>query len=470
MDGQLPHNLGAERALLGAIFLDNDIMFEVAGTITKEDFYEPGNGEIFILLKDQIEANRAATPQTILADMAQDADIGGIRASEYLNTLWNERAPTREVAKELARGIFDNALKRRMMTLGQMLIDDCRSAPVSTAATTIRDRFDLSLQALFAGLKDLGIRHIADYAADVITEIEATLKADIERGLPLGITALQDLIGPLMPGRLYSIAGAPGSGKSALAQQVLEFIAEHRNVLWVQAEMEGGEVAARSLSNLTGISGVSIERGMVSLPEAEKLMAATERMRAGRLYVDASTQPTVQRIRARAIRMKRLQGLDAIGIDHLHYLGKPNDRMTDIEAIPYNMRELKALAKDLGIPIIVLMALKSTYADSTDLRRPRLGDLTHPAAIDQNSDAIVFVHRPEYILRRNPLDPSDRNFAEWQINIEKWANLAEFILAKRRGGEGTGERKAFFDKTKVRFSDNVQRQFYRAPEDQGVML
>ena len=450
--------MGAERSLLGAILLDNDLMWEVFGLVTKDDFFEPANSEIFILLRDQIEANRAATPQTILADMAQDRDIGGIRASEYLTLLYTERAPTRDFAKQLAVLIADLALKRWYWNFCHNGLEDVESAAPSTSGLTIIERAVASLMTRQVNQKDLGIKSIAEFADDVLQGVDDALKSDKDVGLEVGLAALQNLTGTLLPGRLYTIAGNPGSGKSALAGQILMHVSgakSARRSFWVQSEMQGAEVASRAMSMLTGIPGNRIERAELNDAEISALYDARDALRNYTIRIDATTSPTVQKIRGRATVMKRTTGLDLIVVDHLHYIAKPEAKMTDIEAIPYNMRELKTMAKDLKVPVIVLMPLKSSYnADSGKLRRPNMGDLTHPAAIDHNSDAIVFVHRPEYILKRTePMKGTDE-YVRWQSDMDVWKGLAELIGPKRRDADLGEIQRIGFDGRRMRFYDN----------------
>lgn len=461
MERELPHNIDAERALLGSLFTHNDWFFDIAEIVTAADFFEPGHGEIFKLMQDMIGADRAATPITLLADMSQDRDIGGVRASEYLRSLYEEGVPGGlSQVKEIARAVYDNALARRMITTARAMIDDVMNRPTSMGAAYLREKYDAEFGTLFPSTRDLGIRHISEFADEVVNRTERALQSDMEIGLNIGLKQVQDLIGALVGARLYSLAGGAGSGKSALAQQILEYVtrpmadpaAEQKIALWIQAEMQGEEVAARSISAATGITGANIERAMLNASEVEQMILATRALARTGVYVDQASRPTVERIRAKALRMKRGKGLDVLCVDHLLYMGKPNDRMSDIEAIPHNMAGLKAIAKDLDIPVLILMPLKSSYMEG-DLRRPRMSDLTHPAAIDQNSDVIMFIHRPEYILGRNGAAPGKE--AEHAALKLQWEGKAEALLMKRRGGESTGERQLGFSGKRVRFSDNV---------------
>ncbi len=466
--GALPQNIEAERSLLGTIFLKNDCLFDVAEIVAASDFFEPYHAELFNLMRDQIEANRVVTPKTILGDVSQDADIGGVRASKYLADIM-EDAPPPVLAVELAKGIKDNAVRRRVIAAASEVIDACYSAPVSVAGEELRDKLDSSVMALFSGVGDLGIRKLDKIGDRVLDDLQAMMKSHLDRagaGLEVGLVAVQNLTGTFMPGRVYTLAGASGSGKSALAQQISKTVAAPigeeplRNVLFEQAEMDGEEMAEREFARMTGISGHRIERGNVDGEEFEKLLAANAGFRKSALYIDAPTAPTVTQIRTKAARMKRLVGLSLIVIDHLSYLAKPHDRMDDVQAIGPNMRGIKQMARSLKVPVLVLAQFKSAFDDGP-VRRPGVSDLINPAAVIQNSDVIVFVHRPEYMLRRREPDEGDKTRDEWVRQVEKWKGRAEIILGKNRSGEGFGVGQMFFDAKRTLFSDNASAN--RAP-------
>lgn len=464
---------------MGSIFLRNDVLFDVAEIVVQADFFEPKNGEIFILLKDQIMAGRSATPMTILHDLSQDSDVGGLRASEHLSKLYEAGIP-RDQAVEAARVIRDTAIRRRLISAAEAMTLEAFSAPVSTSADIIRDRFAETIDALFPTLADLGVVPISKYGDMALNRIVQAHRIGRPLGLEWGIAAMTNIIGTALPGRLYSLAGASGAGKSALAQQVLEFICrpmdnpdDQKYGLMVQAEMEGEEVAVRSLAAETGISGYDIDRGVVSDADFQLAFDANERLRGNGLMIDSGSSHSLRSIRAKAIRAKRKGRLHILAIDHVLYLEKENPKMNDVEAIMPNMRGLKAIAKDLQIPVLILMPLKSSYSDAISngiVRRPNLGDVHHPAAVDVNSDAIMFVHRPEYILKRNEPPKADtKKHGEWDIQALEWQGRAEFIKAKQRGGDrGQWSQKLWFgDGSRAKFFDNEPSRYI--PEQDGYL-
>lgn len=450
-----PQNLEAERALLGAIFLHNDTLFDVSGIVVKGDFFEPANGEIFSILKDHIEAGRTATPVTILHDMSQDADIGGIAASAYLNKLFSEGVP-REVAIDLAKGIRDTSIRRRIIAAAEEMANEARHAPVSVRAEDIRDKYDTAFAGLFATTEDIGVQPISHFSEALIDKIQTAMQAERSIGLEVGLKCVRDLTGPLLPGLVYVAGGPPGSGKSALAQQLAEYQAERlgAHVFFASAEMPGVQVAGRALAARSDIAAGRMARATLDDAESDKLMEAHDKLKAMPLFIDQRKNPSVASIRAKALRLKRLKGLDAVYIDHLLYLSPPSRGMSAVEAIMPNMQEIKGMADALAVPVIVLAQLKGSFP-GPNVRRPKVDDLWNTSAVEQNADVIIFAHRPEHLLgQREPDKGDEKARSEWEIEIDKWKGRAEIILAKNRDDRGQGVASCFFRKRTMRFSDN----------------
>lgn len=450
---ELPQNLQAERGLLGAIISDNDSLFETIGLLSKGDFWEPANGELYIICRDQITAGRRVTPTTVLHDLSQDADIGGIKASAYIDMLVDQ-APPSNVVRELATVIRELAVRRAAIGLATGLIERAQTAPASTAAQELLAEFEANLAAV-SSAADFGVRHFAEVGDEVLNRIAVALKTEKPAGLAPGLKAMQDLGGALMPGRVYFVAGAPGSGKSALAQQIATYVAKTEAVLVIEAEMGADELVERHLASETGIAGDAIERAVLRLADYEPLHDANERARKLKLYVDAAASPTVSAIRGKALRMKRTVGLGLIVIDHLLYLRKPEFRMNENEAIRANLQALKQMAKDLDLPVMVLAPLKAEYAKAPEVRRPELGDIYNNGAVEQEADVIIFVHNEESQLSKREPPENDPRRAEWLDRINRARGKAELILVKRRGGKGTGVRTLGFTGARFLFSDAI---------------
>lgn len=453
MDRPLPQNTEAEKGLLGIIMERNDVLFTVSHIVTKADFIEPFHGEVFTLMRDMIERGDQTAPTTMIHDLNQDADIGGISAAAYLHLLVRE-APNSAMAVTFARTIRDLALRRRFIGVAQQHLEEAYSAPATIGAVEIESRYHAAASALFSTVQEAGMQPLGDLSAAVIKNTQEAYRSERRLGLGSGLKAFDDLAGPLLGKRLYSISGASGSGKTALAWQIARKVAESTTVLFESIEMDGEELATRDLSAATGITSARIERADVNEEEIYQLIDARKRQSAN-LIVDSPKAPTVGSIRGKAMRLKRMKGLGLLVIDHLRYI-RSTVRGDLFEQQSDTLQALNALADDLDVPVILLCQLKASYGSEPKMRAPNVGDIFNGAVIEQESDVLMLVHRAEYMLaRRKPADV--RDLAQWDIDLKKWKGRAELLLNKRRGGAGYGERIVGFVGESQTFTDELPR-------------
>lgn len=440
----------------------NASFFEVVDIVKADDFFEPAHGEIFTLARDQIEAGRGAGAITLMHDMAQDADIGGISASEYLGVLEREAPDSPSVGRRLAITIRDLSIRRQAIEAAEQLAVDMRDAPASTSATELRARYDSVFEGMFASAADLGIRTIGDHAKDVVNRVAKAMRDDQTIGIGVGLAMLQDLIGPLMPGRLYLIPGSPGAGKTALASQIARYMAGDRkdqsakDVLFFSAEMEPDELAERALAQDTDIPAHRIERAAIRMQDYDPLMDAATGMKALRLHIDGSPSPPISLVRSRAVRMQRLRGVDVMIVDHLLHIEPPKG-LSAIDAVRPNLMAFKAIAKDLGIPVVVLTQYKAEYSQGTwlQIRRPHNGDIFGGSVNEQVADVILHIFREEPMLLQRAPFKDDPKRADYDSRLAASLGKAEFILTKRRGGIGHGTRTVGWIGEKSMFTDNL---------------
>lgn len=456
MDHQ-PGNRQAERGLLGILLNKNDALFEI-GQLDKADFIsEEAHAHIFGVLKDQIEAGRTVTSINLLFDM-QDAEIAeDMTASEYLSRLESE-APPASLAAELANTIRDAALRARIIGAAEEVQRRVMAAPVSIPAATLRDQLDEAISSLFPSVESMGLRHHAEVGDQILERLKVAGNSGQAIGIDVGLKELQDLMGPLQAGRLYCFAGSPGSGKSALTKQVLNAAAGHAPVILFTPEMGADEVQERQLSAWTGVDSHKIERGTADNNEYEQLWIANKQHRSLPFYIDAASKPSLGQIRGKSVRQKRMGGLAAIGIDHVHYMAKIDKRQAEFDALDENLEGLKGTAKDLGIPVIAVCQLGTeALRDMAKWphRRPTQGDLLYAGIVERHADAIMLIHREEYFLKRNEPAKGDKNRLEWEGRALQMEGIAELILGKRRGGVGFGSRKLTFDARMTEFRSGL---------------
>jgi len=449
----------------------SDVFYEISNIVTKADFAEPKNGELFVLIQDQVYLGRPTSPSMLLHDEGQDADIGGVLTSVYLTTLLREAPPGGAItAKHLATTIRDLAERRRLIVNAQRHIDEWYSAPATTTAYEIEARYHASTTDILTSTTQIGVQSIGEVTDEVLTRISKAASAGKEIGMTMPLKGLRDLTGPLIGGNLVTIAGGSGHGKSAIAQQIAEWIAEKYGcVLFVSAEMSADEVSYRALATQTGISTEAMVMSRIDADQFQSLdKAYQDRLRDLNMQIDRTSAPSVSSIRGKAMRLKRMKGLVAVVVDHLIYMDR-DQKMSEVEGVRRNLQGLKKIAKDLDVTMIVLAQLKGAYRDGP-VREPNEGDIYLGATVEQESDLLLLVYREEYMLRRRePKHPDkggdEREHQEWRGKLEHCAGLAKFILGKRRLGKGYGSSIVGFDGARNRMTDDLPTLYQRTQSE-----
>jgi replicative DNA helicase len=442
-----------ERAVLGSLLADTNLYWQVRDRIRPELFTVITHGRIATIFGQLVDEGRDLSIPGVVSRLGRDDD-SQFSPEGYLATLVADEAEADQF-QDYLRDLEDMWARREMAKLGGELIrqsTDDNGLDAMGRLEKAREKMEEMGDPMGTSVK-----HAANIAQALISRVDHAMQTETTVGLDLGIKAVQDLCGSLMPGRLYTLSGPPGSGKSALAYQIAEYVARTAPVLFESIEMEDEEVIERDLSSRTGISADKIERAALNNEEIDRLVDAAGELVGLKLYIDSSTSPTVATIRAKAMRMKRLKGLGLLVIDHLLYIAKMNAKAGEFDAIRQNLQALKKLAKDLGIPILLLTQLKKEFSDGPweQIRRPSVGDLYGGSAPEQESDVVMFIHREEYLLGRKEPAKDAKGRGEWEIRAERAAGKAELILGKRRGGKGFGIRTLYFDAGRVRFLDQA---------------
>lgn len=455
----LMENPAAERSLLGAFIRNTTLFWANKDRAGAELFAVERNQAVAKALHFLVEEGRQLSLSAVLGAIgfASDWSVEG-----YLAAIAADAAHQDEVA-DILDDLQRMQARREMMRFAESLIRE---------ATESADPI-LGIEAAKERVSHIGdvftdeVRHISDIAQAVTDRVNAAYKIGHVAGVPLGLKAVQDLMGPLLPGRLYLICGSPGSGKSALMAQMAEYMASAYPVLVNQIEMQGEEQIERLMAPRAGLAADRIERAALDAAEIDRLMDARDSLKDLKLWVDSSTNPTVAQIGNRAMRMKRQSGLAALFIDHLLYIVPPDRHMKDHEAVRANLQGLKRLAKSMQIPIVCLTQPTKDFS-SGPIRRPRVADMYGGAANEQEADVILLLFREEYMLRRNEPNtgPGSTEHVTWRGRLAEVEGKAEVILGKRRGGKGFGSRTLFFVAEDMRFFDNAPRL---EPRSQGQL-
>ncbi|MGE5538942.1 MAG: replicative DNA helicase [Gemmatimonas sp.] len=467
---ELPHNLEAEQRLLGAIFVNNLALSKVSEFLQAEHFYEPLHGRIYASCVLLIERGQLANPVTLKNLFESDPAMIALGGTEYLARLANS-AVSVAYADNYGRIIFDLHLRRQLIQIGGELTAEAASHTVERDAQA---QIEVAEQKLFdlatTGEVEGGFRAFNTVLASAITMAETAHKREGQlAGVPTGFKALDKLLGGLQPSDLIILAGRPSMGKTALATNIA-FNAAKR-IKWetdpvgrrkivdgavvgiFSLEMSAEQLALRILAEVADVDSDKIRKGELSNEEFAKVVKANQEIASVPLFIDDTPALSIAALRTRARRLQRVHGLSMIVVDYLQLLragDKPENRVQEISDIT---RGLKALAKELNVPVIALSQLSRAVEQRED-KRPQLADLRESGSIEQDADVVMFVYREEYYLQRMQPDMGTEKHAEWQMKMESVLNIAEVIVGKQRHGP-IGVEKLHFEGKRTKFSDYV---------------
>ena len=465
-----PHNIEAEQALLGAVLVNNEAFYRVSDFLDAAQFHEPLHQQIYQIAADLIRAGKVATPITLKTFLPADIDIGGLNVSQYLARLAAE-ATTVINATDYGRTIADLALRRNLIGIGEDMVNVAFDAPVDFAP---REQIEDAERRLYelAETNRYG-SGFQRFAQALTTAVDMAARAFQRDGKLSGIaTGLKDLdskMGGLQQSDLIIVAGRPGMGKTALATNIAYNVAHaYRGevqpdgsmltinggiVGFFSLEMSAEQLATRIISERTEVPSSTIRRGGISESDFEKIKDVSIEMQNLPFYVDETGGLSIAQLAARARRLKRQRGLDLLVIDYIQLLQGSQRRASEsrVQEVTEITTNLKALAKELNVPIIALSQL-SRQVESRDDKRPQLSDLRESGSIEQDADVVMFVFREEYYLANKEPRPGSEEHLKWQTDMALVHGKAELIIGKQRHGP-TGTVQVQFDAHVTRFGD-----------------
>src|SRR5580704_17575729 len=478
-----PYNTEAEQALLGAIFRNNLAHGRVADFLEPEHFGNAVHGRIYAAIGKLIERGQVANPVTLKNLFDQDGALAEIGGAQYLTRL-AEAAVTIINAEDYGRRIHDLHLRRQLIGLGEDVVNDAFRHDLDDSAVIQIERAEARLFELAStGQAEGGLKKLEAALKNALDSAEAAFKRSGRTvGVATGFTDLDKKLGGLHPSDLVILAGRPSMGKTSLATNIAfnaakayvegvgpdgRKIAEDGAVIgFFSLEMSAEQLATRILAEESGVSSDRIRRGEVRKDDFDKFVTASNRLASVPLYIDDTPALSVAALRTRARRLKRQQGLGLIVIDYLQLLRPSNQtRAQDnrVQEISEITRGLKALAKELDVPVLALSQLSRAVEQRED-KRPMLADLRESGSIEQDADVVMFIFREEYYLSREPTRRPDEaeskyseRYQEWRERLETVHGLGEIIVAKQRHGP-IGAVKLRFDAETTKF-DN-----YTAPD------
>jgi replicative DNA helicase len=477
---ELPHNVEAEQALLGALLVNNEVYDRVASIVQAGHFFDPVHARIFDVAGERIRRNALATPVTLKAFFDDDAGLKELGGPAYLVRLAGA-AISLFAARDYAQLIYDNAIRRELILLGQGIADKAGRAMVDSEP---KDQITEAEQALYQlgeqGKVDRGFQTFRRAVIDAVKVANAAYEREGGlAGISTGLADIDKRLGGLHPSDLIILAGRPSMGKTSLATNIAFNIAkafkkgvkhdgsegavEGGVVGFFSLEMSAEQLAARVLSETSRVPSHQIRHGDMTEEEMRRFIEAAKTLENCPLFIDDTPALPISTIAARARRLKRQHGLDVLFIDYLQ-LAKPASSRSEgrVQEVSEITQGLKAIAKELNIPVIALSQL-SRAVESREDKRPQLSDLRESGSIEQDADVVMFVFREEYYKEREkPGDHDVEAMVKWKDAMSALHGRAEVIIGKQRHGP-IGTVDLAFEGQFTRFSNLVQ------PYQQGAV-
>ena len=467
-----PHNLEAEQALLGAVLVNNDAFDRVSDFLLPEHFSEELHRRIYEVASQLIRAGKLATPITLKTFLG-DHDLGGVTIPQYLARL-AAAATTIINAEDFGRTIYDLALRRELILIGEDVVNTAYDSPVDASPRAQIEEAERKLYAVAEqGRYEGGFHRFSEALTTAVDMAARAFERDGRlSGVATGLADLDRLMGGLQQSDLVIVAGRPGMGKTALATNIAFNIAKsyefrprpdgtHETVNggivgFFSLEMSSEQLATRIIAEQSAVPSYKIRRGDINESEFQRIAEAAREMQTIPFYIDQTGGLSIAQLTARARRLKRQRGLDLLVVDYLQLLSGSKARSDSrVQELTEITTGLKALAKEMNVPIVALSQL-SRQVENRDDKRPQLSDLRESGSIEQDADVVMFVFREEYYLKNKQPREGTEEFLTWQSQMENAYGRAEIIIGKQRHGP-TGTIEVAFEAEMTRFS-NLARE------------
>ena len=437
---ELPNNIEAEQAVIGSILVSNDIFDEVNTIVSSINFYDPMHQKIFEAIESLIYKGMLANPITLKNYFKDEKD--DINVPEYLVKVTKFSTSVRQ-AVEYSKIIYDMFVRRELIKISEETIDSAKLNDLDTSGQTIienseRQLFDLAEKGSFNSslIKfDDAMKQTIEMASAAYKNEEGIV------GVPTGLRDLDDKLGGLHQSDLIIIAGRPSMGKTSLATNIafnaaqkLQDSGKKSSIAFFSLEMSSEQLSTRIISEQARISSNDIRRGRISDDQFDKFLETSKNIAELPLYIDETPAISIAALSNRARRIKRLFGLDMIVVDYIQLMrGTTYNKDGRVQEISQITQGLKAIAKELAVPVVALSQL-SRQVEQRDDHKPQLADLRESGSIEQDADVVMFVYREGYYLSRKEPREATVEHAEWQAKMNEVAHLAQIIIGKQRHG------------------------------------
>ena len=456
---ELPNNIEAEQAVIGSILVSNDIFDDVSIIIDNKKFYDPVHQKIFAAIENLISKGMLANPITLKNYFENDNSLAELEGHEYLVKLTKFSTTIRQ-AIEYSKIVYDMHIRRELIKISETMTENASNKILDLPGNKIiedseRLLFDLaekgSLNTSFIKF-DQALNYTIEMASNAYKNEEGIV------GVPTGLTDLDDRLGGMHNSDLLIIAGRPSMGKTALATNIAFHAAKKlqekgtkSSIAFFSLEMSSEQLSTRILAEQSRIKSNDIRRGRISEEQFDKFIETSKNISELPLYIDETPAISIAAMSNRARRIKRLHGLDLVVVDYIQLMSAANTRDGRVQEISEITKGLKALAKELSVPVLALSQL-SRAVEHRDIKKPQLSDLRESGSIEQDADVVMFVYREAYYLERKEPRPATVDHADWQAKMNEVSNLAEIIIGKQRHGP-TGNINVEFEAMFTKFRD-----------------
>jgi replicative DNA helicase len=437
---ELPNNIEAEQAVIGSILVSNDIFDEISTIISSINFHDPMHQKIFGAIESLIYKGMLANPITLKNYFEDEKD--DLNVPEYLVKITKFSTSVRQ-AVEYSKIIYDMFVRRELIKISEQTIDSAKLNELDTNGQTIIENserllFDLAEKGSFNSSLvkfDEAMKQTIEMASAAYKNEEGIV------GVPTGLRDLDDKLGGLHQSDLIIIAGRPSMGKTSLATNIafnaaqkLQDNGKKSSIAFFSLEMSSEQLSTRIISEQARISSNDIRRGRISDEQFDKFLETSKNIAELPLYIDETPAISIAAMSNRARRIKRLFGLDMIVVDYIQLMrGTTFNKDGRVQEISQITQGLKAIAKELAIPVVALSQL-SRQVEQRDDHKPQLADLRESGSIEQDADVVMFVYREGYYLQRKEPREATVEHAEWQAKMNEVAHLAQIIIGKQRHG------------------------------------
>ena len=437
---ELPNNIEAEQSVIGSILVTNEIFDEISTIISSINFYDPMHQKIYNAIESLVYKGMLANPITLKNYFEDEKD--DLNIPEYLVKITKFSTSVRQ-AIEYSKIIYDMFVRRELIKISEQTIDSAKINDLDTNGQNIIENserllFDLAEKGSF----NSSLIKFEDAMKQTIEMASAAYKNEGGIvGVPTGLRDLDDKLGGLHKSDLIIIAGRPSMGKTSLATNIAFNAAKHiqdngkkSSIAFFSLEMSSEQLSTRILSEQARISSNDIRRGRISDEQFDQFLETSKNITELPLFIDETPAISIAAMRKRARRIKRLHGLDMVVVDYIQLMrGTTYNKDGRVQEISQITQGLKAIAKELGVPVLALSQL-SRQVEQRDNHQPQLADLRESGSIEQDADVVMFVYREGYYLERLKPREATVEHAEWQAKMNEVAHLAEIIIGKQRHG------------------------------------